>query len=160
MQSTRVQSHRFGLLPSLLPAALLAAALQASAVRAGHANPAAAETASVETALIQQAPSIDRNVLHLALGARANALRKGLLPRPNVLTVIDYSRPSVEPRLWVFDLATNRLLYRELVAHGKNTGDNLARAFSNDSRARAVCCALMARAPRSRSSTAVGLRRV
>lgn len=48
------------------------------------------------------------------------------------LAVIDYSLPSSTPRLWIFDLANNRLLFRELVAHGRNTGDNLATNFSNE----------------------------
>jgi hypothetical protein len=47
------------------------------------------------------------------------------------MAVIDYSLPSTEPRLWVFNLQTQTLLYRELVAHGRNTGDNFARNFSN-----------------------------
>jgi hypothetical protein len=48
------------------------------------------------------------------------------------LSVIDYSRPSTEPRLWVFALETGRLLYKELVAHGRETGGNLAAHFSNE----------------------------
>src|SRR5262249_52621298 len=52
-------------------------------------------------------------------------------PRHNILTVIDYSLPSTEPRLWVFDLESGRLLFRELVAHGVGSGDNLATRFSN-----------------------------
>ena len=48
------------------------------------------------------------------------------------LAVIDYSRPSTEKRLWIFDLAEHRLLYEELVAHGRNSGDNFARSFSNE----------------------------
>jgi hypothetical protein len=51
--------------------------------------------------------------------------------RPDVLGVIDYSRPSTEPRFWVFDLVHSRVLFQELVAHGKNSGDNLAVRFSN-----------------------------
>ena len=45
--------------------------------------------------------------------------------------MIDYSRPSTEPRLWVFDLARHRLLFEEWVAHGRNSGDNLTARFSN-----------------------------
>ncbi len=45
--------------------------------------------------------------------------------------VIDYTLPSTVPRLWVFDLQRNRLLYEELVAHGRNTGENMATRFSN-----------------------------
>ena len=47
------------------------------------------------------------------------------------LAVIDYSRPSLLPRLWVFDLAAGRLLYEEVVAHGQGSGDNMATRFSN-----------------------------
>ena len=43
-----------------------------------------------------------------------------------------YSRPSTQPRLWVFDLARQRLLFEEWVAHGRNTGENLASRFSNE----------------------------
>jgi hypothetical protein len=45
--------------------------------------------------------------------------------------VIDYSLPSTQPRLWVFDVARGRLLFQELVAHGRNTGEKLAERFSN-----------------------------
>jgi hypothetical protein len=34
--------------------------------------------------------------------------------------------------LWIFDLSAHRLLYNELVAHGRNSGENLATSFSND----------------------------
>ena len=60
----------------------------------------------------------------------------GDIAAPPTLTLIDYSRPSVEPRLWVFDLATGRLLFKELVAHGRNTGENLSLHFSDDMNSR------------------------
>jgi hypothetical protein len=46
--------------------------------------------------------------------------------------VIDYSKPSTAKRLWVFDLRSRALLYEELVAHGRGSGDDFATAFSND----------------------------
>jgi hypothetical protein len=33
--------------------------------------------------------------------------------------------------LWVFDVTQGRLLYQELVAHGRNTGERVAQHFSN-----------------------------
>jgi hypothetical protein len=48
-----------------------------------------------------------------------------------VLTVIDYSLPSTERRLWVIDMVQRRVLSHELVAHGENSGDLYAVAFSN-----------------------------
>ena len=43
-------------------------------------------------------------VLDLALGAAACAVKSGVAESPATLTVIDYSRPSTEKRLWVYDL--------------------------------------------------------
>ena len=75
--------------------------------------------------------SIEENVLDLALGAAKCAVRAGAVDTPRTLTVIDYSRPSSEKRLWVYDLTTRELLYEELVAHGQGSGANLPTAFSN-----------------------------
>lgn len=77
------------------------------------------------------APGLDPAVVALAQDAAARAVSQGLARDPRTLTVIDYSLPSTEKRLWVFDLETRELLFHELVAHGKNTGDNLATRFSN-----------------------------
>ena len=75
---------------------------------------------------------VSAEVLDLALTATSCAAASGAIDAaPPTLTVIDYSLPSTEPRLWVFDLATGDLLFKELVAHGKNTGENLATQFSN-----------------------------
>jgi L,D-transpeptidase catalytic domain len=76
--------------------------------------------------------AIDRHVFDLALGAADCAVQSGIVPDPSTLTVIDYSKPSAARRLWVFDLRSHALLYEELVAHGKGSGDNLATAFSNN----------------------------
>ena len=71
--------------------------------------------------------AIDRHVFDLALGAASCAVQSGAVPDPSTLTVIDYSKSSAEKRLWVFDLRSHALLYEELVAHGKGSGDSLRR---------------------------------
>ena len=75
---------------------------------------------------------MSQRVLELALDAVACAVGSGSIAPPPTLTVIDYSRPSIEPRLWVFNLSTGALLFKELVAHGKNSGENLTRRFSDE----------------------------
>jgi hypothetical protein len=80
--------------------------------------------------LIRAAPDASADAVRLALAATECAVAHGQ-PAAERLAVIDFSRASTEPRLWVFDLAESRLLYREWVAHGRNSGDNYASAFSN-----------------------------
>lgn len=48
-----------------------------------------------------------------------------------ILTVIDFSLPSTEKRLWVIDPAKGLILYHSVVAHGRNSGELLAKTFSN-----------------------------
>ena len=47
------------------------------------------------------------------------------------LTVIDFTLPSTEKRLWLIDVSNNSVLIHTFVAHGKNTGDLVAELFSN-----------------------------
>lgn len=72
-----------------------------------------------------------REVLDLALQAYQCGAREGRFERP-VLTIIDYSRPSSEPRLWVIDVQRKQVLHHELVAHGEGSGNTVAVAFSNE----------------------------
>lgn len=91
-----------------------------------------AELDRVASRLAEAAPAASRDVLQLAARAMSCALRNPAFGvDPQRLGVIDYSKPSTEPRLWVFDLARQRLLFEEWVAHGRNSGDNLTTRFSN-----------------------------
>ena len=103
--------------------ALLGLALAAPALAA----PVAPRAAALHAA----APDLDPVVLDLALEAYDWARRDDPAATGERLAVIDYSLPSTQPRLWVFDVARERLLFRELVAHGQGTGDNIATRFSN-----------------------------
>ncbi|HEX6086310.1 MAG TPA: murein L,D-transpeptidase catalytic domain family protein [Thermoanaerobaculia bacterium] len=81
--------------------------------------------------LLRQAPGLKAEVLRMALRATGCAAEQGKVKRRDLLTVIDYSLPSSQPRLFVFDLESRKLLFRELVAHGKNSGGDIANFFSN-----------------------------
>lgn len=110
----------------------VATVLSCAAPAATAALPQAGAGPALAAALARQAPTLDRQVLALAAEALQCARRRGQVAGDALLGVIDYSRPSTERRLWVFDPARQRLLFQEWVAHGRNTGVNLATRFSND----------------------------
>jgi len=70
-------------------------------------------------------------VLALARTAYACAVHSGAAADTGILTVIDYDRPSVDARLAVVDLRASAVLMETRVAHGRNSGDDQAVAFSN-----------------------------
>ncbi len=85
---------------------------------------------SLAAALVKAAPTADAKVIDLAVRASKCTIAHGATPVQR-LAVIDYSLPSTEQRLWVFDLKKRKLLFHELVAHGRNSGENMAVNFSN-----------------------------
>jgi hypothetical protein len=135
LQSALVQrtssSSSVSLIPRLLLAAILLTALSSGAVAASQRSCGDKAPDALVAALQNQAATLRAEVLRLALDATDCAARKGLVKRRDLLTVIDYSLPSTEPRLFVFDLAAKRLLFHELVAHGRNSGGMQTSAFSN-----------------------------
>lgn len=90
-------------------------------------QPAAAALMGV---LAAEAPDLDPRVLTAAVSAMECAVAGGVDPAER-LAIIDFSLPSTEQRLWIFDLATQRLLLQDLVAHGQGSGGNVANRFSN-----------------------------
>ncbi|HVS63433.1 MAG TPA: murein L,D-transpeptidase catalytic domain family protein [Thermoanaerobaculia bacterium] len=121
------------LLALLVPFSLvsIATAPAANARTAADTRPIPPRIAGQLEELHRAAPRLDSKVLALALSAASCATRTGAAPEARYLGVIDYSLPSTHRRFWLFDLEENRLLARELVAHGVNTGGNRSARFSN-----------------------------
>ncbi len=80
--------------------------------------------------LQEQAPQLAPQALRAALAALDCAGSGGAHPARR-LALIDYSLPSAQQRLWLFDLQAERLLLRDFVAHGRASGEFIAEHFSN-----------------------------
>jgi hypothetical protein len=120
------------------PSAALPSAIYAPAPSGVPAVASRQETsATAVPAVFSRAGGLSPKVLAKALDAVDSARARGISGKSDRLTVIDYSLPSTQPRLWVLDLAKGKVLYHELVAHGAGSGDKYATRFSNvnDSRA-------------------------
>ena len=61
------------------------------------------------------------------------------LQNKEILTIIDFSKPSTRDRFFVIDLKNKLILYKSLVAHGRNSGENTADSFSNSTESLKSC---------------------
>jgi hypothetical protein len=57
--------------------------------------------------------------------------QQGRLSSKNLLSIIDFTKSSCEKRFYTIDLSQLKVIYNTYVSHGKNTGENLAKSFSN-----------------------------
>ncbi|RAU81998.1 murein L,D-transpeptidase catalytic domain family protein [Pontibacter arcticus] len=72
------------------------------------------------------------NVFRKAFVGFQNFKQRNLVaPAKSILTVIDFTKPSSEKRMWIIDLKSKKVLFNTLVAHGRNTGQATADKFSN-----------------------------
>jgi hypothetical protein len=62
--------------------------------------------------------------------------KKGLLQRSDVLSICDFSQSSRSKRLYIIDVEQKTILLNTYVAHGRNSGAEFARKFSNKAQSR------------------------
>ena len=74
---------------------------------------------------------LDFNAFSCAYKGYCLLERDSILGNPDIITVIDFNKPSTQERLFVIDLQNRKIIKTSLVAHGKNSGDNYATKFSN-----------------------------
>lgn len=58
--------------------------------------------------------------------------QEGKLSDKNLLSIIDFTKSSCDKRFYTIDLENKKVLFHSLVSHGRNTGEDAARNFSND----------------------------
>jgi hypothetical protein len=71
--------------------------------------------------------------MKLALTGYAALNEQGKISNKDIITIVDFSKPSTEERMFVINLKTKAVMAKSLVAHGRNSGENWAEKFSNNS---------------------------
>ena len=90
-----------------------------------------ADNNDIYTILNLTEAGLSKDVFLLAIKGLNKLESDGKLSNPNIITIADYSQSSNKKRLYVIDLINKKLLFNTYVAHGRNTGDEYAKFFSN-----------------------------
>jgi len=90
-----------------------------------------AESFALYSNLQLAAKGLSESAFKTAYEGYMKLIERGSINEKGILTIIDFSQPSVKERLFVIDLAKEKVLIKSLVAHGKNSGLNYAKSFSN-----------------------------
>lgn len=76
-------------------------------------------------------PALDFKAFETALKGFVKLQLEDKILNTEYLTVIDMSRSANEPRFFVINLSEKRVEHKSVVAHGRNSGGEFARHFSN-----------------------------
>jgi hypothetical protein len=75
--------------------------------------------------------NLEYNVFKKALIGYLNLKARDLVSAKQLLTIVDFNKSSTQKRLWIIDLAEQKLLFNTLVAHGQGSGGDKPDKFSN-----------------------------
>jgi hypothetical protein len=105
--------------------------LDSNGGREGEKEPVSEADAGMEAMVLFQAANLQGKLDYGVFCRALSGYRKVNAGGAPLLTIIDYSQPSTSKRLFVIDLDQKEVLYNTFVAHGRNSGLNHARTFSN-----------------------------
>lgn len=74
---------------------------------------------------------LSEEALDYAIRGYNNLVNDGKVENSKYLTVVDFSQPSTQKRFYLIDLENEELDVNTYVAHGKNSGKQIAEYFSN-----------------------------
>jgi hypothetical protein len=75
--------------------------------------------------------SLDYDIFHKSLTGYFHLLKNGKLKNSRYLSIVDMSLSANKERYFLIDVKEKKLIAKTLIAHGKNTGSEFAKYFSN-----------------------------
>ncbi len=102
-----------------------------ASAKKNSSNKLAEEATAIYTELGLRARGLSAAAFQHAWRGYKNLRQMGKLRRGDVLSICDFSQSSRRKRLYVIDVEEMKLLVHTYVAHGRNSGGEYARQFSN-----------------------------
>ncbi len=89
------------------------------------------EEISVYDSLKLGSLGLARQVYDFAIDGLNYMKEVGKVANANIISIVDFSKPSSKKRLYIIDLKNYKILFNTYVAHGQNSGAAFANQFSN-----------------------------
>jgi hypothetical protein len=116
----------------VLPVNVLRAGNPVSSKKAAKAAAFAEEVTALYTQIDLQEMGLTKKAFEYALKGYYYLLDHHWLNKTNILSICDLSQSSRNKRLYVIDLEQRTVVVNTYVAHGRNSGGEFARSFSNN----------------------------
>jgi hypothetical protein len=116
----------------VLPVNVLRAGNPVSSKKAAKAAAFAEEVTALYTQIDLQEMGLTKKAFEYALKGYYYLLDHHWLNKTNILSICDLSQSSRNKRLYVIDLDQRTVVVNTYVAHGRNSGGEFARSFSNN----------------------------
>ena len=104
---------------------------KAATITHDHALEVTNVSSNLNTKLQLTTKGLSMSALGVAIKGYMNLKEQGALKNENLLSIVDFSQSSRKKRFYLIDIKNNELLVNTYVAHGKNSGVDLANDFSN-----------------------------
>lgn len=86
---------------------------------------------SMYDSLHLEVSGLNKKAFELAQSGFQKMQQQGRFPNDSVISIVDFSQPSSNKRLYVLDVKNCKVLFNTLVSHGRNSGKLWAESFSN-----------------------------
>lgn len=86
---------------------------------------------SFYTSLNLQKLGLKEGIFNKAMKGMRKLILDGTLQDSSKISIVDFTQTSTAKRLYIINLKDTAKLYQTYVAHGKGTGQNIAKHFSN-----------------------------
>lgn len=89
------------------------------------------KNSSLYSSLELNAQGLSEEAFNSAMKGFEKLTNEGRLGKNNLITIIDFTKPSTVKRMFVLDVENAKILYKTYVAHGQRSGREYATQFSN-----------------------------
>ena len=78
-----------------------------------------------------ESKGLSRVAYNYAVSGYKELKQKRMIHNDSILTIVDFDQPSYNKRMYIIDIKNFKVLFNTWTAHGKNTGLEMAKYFSN-----------------------------